>query len=288
MSQANFYQGPIPSAAGIGLRTAHYQHVLASKPPIAWFEVHSENYFAAGGKNRYYLEQIRRDYPFSFHGVGLSLGSSDELNRQHLQQLKKLIADFSPALVSEHLCWSAFAGQHLHDLLPLPYTPEAIEHFAIRVSQAQEFLGRQILIENVSTYLQFNHSTLTEAEFLVELVQRTGCGILLDINNLYVNSQNHQWDANAYLQTIPRGYVHEMHLAGFTEKQVDAGTTILIDTHSQPVTPAVWELYAQAVQRFGKVPTLIEWDKEIPEFQVLWEHAQQANRIMESYDVVAA
>ena len=271
--------GPIPACAGIGLRAGHYDAVLDRRPPVGWLEVHSENYFGAGGKPLDYLERIRAHYPLSLHGVGLSIGSTDPLDHRHLAALKRLIQRFEPALVSEHLSWGSVGGRHFNDLLPLPYTEEALDHLAARVSQVQEVLGRQVLIENPSSYLQYVESTIPEWEFLAELARRSGCGVLLDVNNIYVSACNHGFDASAYLRAIPRPAVQEIHLAGFTVNRFDDGE-ILIDTHNQPVCLAVWTLYRQAVQRFGEIPTLIEWDTDLPELTVLVAEAERADAIL--------
>ncbi|MFI4938308.1 MAG: DUF692 domain-containing protein, partial [Candidatus Berkiellales bacterium] len=220
----------ILKGAGIGLRAPHYQDIIDHKPNIGWFEIHSENYFGKGGKPHYYLEQIRQDYPFSFHGVGLSLGSVDALNMEHLQTLKNIILRFEPTLVSEHLSWSSINGRYFNDLLPLPYTSEVLTHLVSRIHQVQDFLQRTILIENISSYLQYHHSNIPEAELMREIAAKTGCGILLDVNNLYVNSQNHGMDTASYLQTLTVGSVQEIHLAGFTQNHFTGGS-ILIDTH---------------------------------------------------------
>lgn len=279
--------GSIPARAGIGLRAEHYDAVLEDRPPVGWLEVHSENYFGAGGKPLDYLERIRARYPLSLHGVGLSIGSTDPLDRQHLAKLKELIRRFEPALVSEHLSWSSVGGRYFNDLLPLPYTEEALDHMIARVVQVQDVLGRQILIENPSSYLQYVESAIPEWEFLVELAERTGCGVLLDVNNIYVSACNHGFDATTYLQAVPRHIVREIHLAGFTVNRVDDGE-ILIDTHNQPVWPPVWALYRQAVQRFGRIPTLIEWDTDLPELTVLVDEAYRADAILEETHAQAA
>jgi uncharacterized protein len=278
---------PIPAQAGIGLRSPHYQQVVEEQPAVAWFEVHSENFFCAGGEMLRILEQVRRDYPLSLHGVGLSLGSSDRLNQSHLDQLKNLITRAQPALVSEHLCWGAVDGRYLNDLLPLPYTEEALDLMTERVQAAQTFLGRQLLIENVSSYLSYTHSTIPEWEFIAALAERSGCGILLDVNNIHVNAVNHGFDAHAYLRAIPREHVKEIHLAGFTAKQ-GLAVELLIDTHSRPVADAVWLLYAEALAHCGPVPTLVEWDQDIPQLAVLMSEADKAQRIMHDYRAVAA
>ncbi len=277
----------IPARAGIGLRAEHYDAVLEDRPPVGWLEVHSENYFGAGGKPQDYLERIRAHYPLSLHGVGLSIGSTDPLDRRHLAKLKDLMRRFEPALVSEHLSWSSVGGRYLNDLLPLPYTEEALYHMIARVAQVQDALGRPILIENPSSYLQYVESAISEWEFLAVLAERTGCGVLLDVNNTYVSARNHGFDAGAYLRAIPPRVVREIHLAGFTVNRFDGGE-ILVDTHNRPVWPAVWALYRQAVQRFGPIPTLIEWDTDLPELAVLVDEARRADAILEERHARAA
>ena len=278
---------PIPARAGIGLRAPHLHEVLQSQPAVPWFEVHSENYFAPAGAAVAMLDAVRRDYPLSLHGVGLSLGGTDPLDPQHLQQLKAAIARFAPALVSEHLCWTAAGGQHFHDLLPLPYTEEALLHVRSRIIEAQERLGRRLLIENVSSYLEFEHSTIPEWEFLREVAARSGCGVLLDVNNIYVSAVNHGFDPHRYIDAIPAEAVGEIHLAGHVRKDID-GTTLLIDSHSLPVTPAVWELYAYALERIGPKPTLIEWDSGLPAFAVLQAEAAKAASFLGARHAAAA
>ncbi len=273
---ANGGTHPAPARAGIGLRAPHYREVLSTRPAVGWLEVHSENFFGDGGQPLHYLEQVRAHYPLSLHGVGLSLGSTDELNREHLGKLKRLAEHIEPALVSEHLCWSSAGGRYLNDLLPLPYTEEALAVVSAHLRQAQDFLNRPILIENVSSYLQYSHSTIPEWEFVSQVAARSGCGILLDVNNIYVSAVNHGFDAEAYLESIPVAAVGEMHLAGF-----DSNGDCLIDTHGKPVSDAVWALYRHAVRRFGRVPTLIEWDTDIPPLAVLLEEAHKADAILQ-------
>lgn len=275
--------GCIPDRAGIGLRAAHYREVLASRPAVGWFEVHSENYFGDGGQPLHYLERIRADYPISLHGVGLSLGSVGALDQDHLCRLKALAQRIEPGLVSEHLCWSAYAGRHLNDLLPLPYTEEALDVVCSKVQAAQDFLGRQILVENVSSYLRFSHSSMDEWDFLAQVAVRSGCGILLDVNNIYVSACNHGFDARRYLRAIPAAAVREIHLAGFD--RVDG---LLIDTHGTRVCDAVWTLYRETRSLVGPVPTLIEWDTDIPDLAVLLEEAATAHRIAQDCDALAA
>lgn len=280
-------QSLIPPQSGIGLRAPHYRDLLALLPGIAWLEVHSENYFGAGGRPLHYLERARAHYPVSLHGVGLSLGSTDALDLQHLAQLKTLIARIEPGLVSDHLSWSSVGGRFVNDLLPLPYTEEALAHFCRRVDQTQEFLGRSILVENPSTYLQYCESTVPEWEFLRAVAETTGCGILLDLNNVYVSASNHGLDARRYIDSIPAPLVKEIHLAGFTRSVTDAGE-ILIDTHSCPVADPVWTLYGRALDRFGELPTLIEWDSDLPPLSELVGEARCADRMMEHRRVRAA
>jgi uncharacterized protein (UPF0276 family) len=273
----------LPHSAGIGLRAPHVGHVLAQHPAVPWFEVHSENYFADGGPALAALDRVRADYPLSLHGVGLSLGSTDPLDLGHLARLKRLADRVLPARVSEHLCWSSVNGRHFNDLLPLPCTQEALDHVCARVAQVQDFLGREILVENVSSYLTFPEATIPEHEFVVAVATRTGCGLLVDVNNIYVNARNHGTDADAWLAAIPPAMVAEIHLAGF-----DASGPCLIDTHGAPVAPDVWALYGRALRRFGRVPTLIEWDTDIPEFAVLQREAATAQSYLEAGLAVAA
>ena len=273
----------LPNSAGIGLRAPHVAHVLAAHPSVPWFEVLSENYFADGGPALAALDRIRTDYPISLHGVGLSLGTTDALDTAHLAKLSRLVDRIQPARVSEHLCWSSVNGRHFNDLLPLPYTREALDHVCARVSAVQECLGREILVENVSSYVTFPESTMMESEFVVEVAVRSGCSLLVDVNNIYVNARNHGIDAEAYLAAIPPALVAEIHLAGF-----DASGPCLIDTHGAPVAPEVWALYERALRRFGRVPTLIEWDSHIPEFAVLQSEAAIAQSYLEAELAVAA
>jgi uncharacterized protein (UPF0276 family) len=272
--------GPVPADAGIGLRAVHYQEVLETMPNVGWLEVHSENYFGEGGSPHAYLTALRDRYPVSLHGVGLSLGSTDPLSHAHLHKLKGLIQRYEPCLVSEHLSWGSIGGRYFNDLLPLPYTEESLGHIAERISATQEFLDRRILLENPSTYLAFACSAIPEAEFLAELARRTGCGILLDVNNLHVSARNHGLDPHAYLAAVPAAAVAEIHLAGFSINRFDGGE-ILIDTHSRPVFPAVWALYQAALARLGPVPTLIEWDTDLPPLPILLGEAGKAQRLLD-------
>ncbi|MFO1316961.1 MAG: DUF692 domain-containing protein [Burkholderiales bacterium] len=273
----------LPVAAGIGLRAPHVREVLERTPPVAWFEVHSENYFADGGATLAALDRVRADYPVALHGVGMSLGSADPLDTGHLARLARLAERIEPAAVSEHLCWSGIDGRHFNDLLPLPYTSEALAHVCARVAAVQDFLGRELLVENVSAYYAFPEDEIPEYEFVAAVAARTGCRLLVDVNNIYVNARNHGIDPLAYLAAIPPAAVAEIHLAGF-----DASGPIVIDTHGAPVAPDVWALYRTAIARFGPVPTLIEWDTDIPAFAVLAREAATAQQILDTHDALAA
>jgi hypothetical protein len=278
---------PALRGAGIGLRAPHYRDVLVERPDVAFLEVHSENYFGAGGLPLAVLDRVRCDYPLSLHGVGLSLGSTDPIDARHLGKLKALAARVEPALVSDHLSWSSVDGRFLNDLLPLPYTEESLAHVCRRVDAVQSALGRPILVENPSTYLELAASTVPEAEFLAEVALRTGCGVLLDVNNVHVSATNHGFDAKRYLDAIPAHVVGEIHLAGFTRRETDAGL-VLIDTHSRPVDQAVWALYAHALRRLGPVPALVEWDCDLPPLATLVAEAKCAERLQEACHARAA
>jgi uncharacterized protein (UPF0276 family) len=270
----------IPARAGIGLRPQHHRDALISPVQVGWLEVHSENYFGSGGVPLRDLETLRADYPISLHGVGLSLGSVDELDRQHLRRLKDLIQRIEPGLVSEHLSWSSFGGKYLNDLAPIPYSDETLAYLVARVTWVQDYLGREILIENPSSYLEYQFSTLSESEFINELARQSGCGILLDVNNVYVSCNNHGWNALDYLQAIRAEKVGEIHLAGHSVNRVGE-QFILIDTHNSPVCEAVWQLYQTALQQLGNRPTLIEWDADLPSWQVLIAEAETADVYLE-------
>jgi hypothetical protein len=269
---------PIPARAGIGLRHPHHRAVIESAPPVGWLEVHSENYFG-GGRPLAFLEAARERYPLSLHGVGLSLGTDGPLDPHHLSRIKALIARVQPGLLSEHVSWSIASGVYLNDLLPLPYTEEALRVVCRHVEEAQNFLGRQILVENPSSYLQFVHSTIPEWEFMAEISRRTGCGLLLDVNNVYVSACNHGFDARAYIDAIPAVAVKEIHLAGHAVHEIE-GATLRIDDHGSAVCAEVWQLYAHAVRRLGPVPTLIEWDSNLPELPILVAEAAAADRVL--------
>lgn len=263
--------------AGIGLRSAHVAEIMASRPRVGFLEIHAENYMS-GFPALAALDRLRCDYPISLHGVGLSLGSAGAPDTRHLARFKSLAEKLEPAFVSEHLSWCATTGIYLNDLLPLPYTEEALDLFCSHVDQVQDALGRKLLVENPAAYLRFRHSTMDEAEFLDAVVERTGCGVLCDVNNLYVNAQNFGFDPVVYLNALPASAVAEIHLAGHQCNQAD-GAQILIDDHGSPVAEPVWALYAEAIERFGQVPTLIEWDTRIPPLSVLLAEAQRADAL---------
>jgi len=261
-------------STGIGLRSPHIAEFLETKPAIDFVEVHSENYFADGGIVLTTLQEICDHYPLSLHGVGLSLGRTDNLDANHLRKLKRLVDRFEPQWVSDHICWGALGDRYANDLLPLPYTDEALNILCDHISYTQDYLGRTILIENVSSYLSFAQSEIPEWEFVSAAAQKTGCGILLDINNIYVNAKNHALNATAYIDHIPSQHVEEIHLAGFTDNGL-----CLIDTHGNPVCDAVWDLYRYAMLKLGNKATLIEWDTDIPALDILLAEAKKASDI---------
>lgn len=266
----------LPSSAGIGLRAPHYREVLESLPKLGWVEVHNENFFG-GGAPLNTLLKVREHYPVSLHGVGMGLASTTPLDEEHLSALQRLCEAVQPAAVSEHLCWNSVTGSVINDLLPFPYTQEALAHVTRRVEQVQEKLGRQLLVENLSSYLSFTHSEMTEGEFLAELTRRSGCGILFDVENLYVNTRNLGVDAKAFIKNIPADAVKEYHLAGYN---IQDGC--LVDTHNCAIYPEVWELYEFVLQQIGPRPTLIEWDADIPALPVLMAEAAKAQQRLEN------
>lgn len=266
---------------GIGLRHRHFKEILELKPDIGWLEVHTENFFSGGSAASQYLEEIRKDYPLSAHSVGLSLGSVDSTNETHLKNVKNFIERFQPSLVSDHLSWSGVDGTFLPDLLPVPYTKEALKKICENIETTQDYLGRQILIENPSSYLAFKKSKIPEWEFLAEIAEKTGCGILLDINNIYVSAHNHGFDSEQYLAAIPAEKVQEIHLAGFSIKEIEK-KEVFIDDHGARVYMQVWELYKTAMKKFSDAPTLIEWDTNVPELSVLLEEKEKAEKILTS------
>jgi len=277
----------MPARAGIGLRAEHHAAVLTAQPDVGWFEVHSENHFAPADAAHFALDAIRANYPISLHGVGLSLGATDPLDSAHLARLRHAIGRYQPLLVSEHMCWGIAGGRHTNDLLPLPYTREALRHLVSRLGEAQEAIGRALLVENVSSYVTFHDSQMTEWDFLAALARESGCGILLDVNNIYVSARNHAFDALEYINALPRNSVEEIHVAGHSTRMLE-GHELLIDTHNARVCDDVWALYAAAVARFGRAPTLVEWDTDLPGLEVLVDEAHRADRIAGETNALAA
>jgi uncharacterized protein (UPF0276 family) len=282
---------PMPAKAGIGLRAPHMAEIIAGRPAVGWLEVHAENYMGHGPAFRA-LERLRAHYPLSLHGVGLSLGGADGIDDAHLDRLKRLADSLDPFLVSEHLSWSDIGGVYLNDLMPLPCTEEALELMADHVDAVQTRLGRQILVENPSAYLRYAHSPIPEPEFLAALAARTGCGLLCDINNIYVSGRNLGFDPLGYLAALPPEAIGEFHLAGHLANAVGDGT-ILIDDHGSTVADDVWALYGEALKRIGRRPTLIEWDSRLPPLEILIAEAEKADRLAatlmpETDDVQAA
>ena len=263
---------------GLGLRKEHYETVLAEKPKVDWFEIISENYMVDGGKPLDYLTRIREHYPMVMHGVSMSMGSTAPLDLDYLKQLKSLITRVEPAWFSDHLCWTGVDGVNLHDLMPMPYTEEAIDHVVDRISQVQDYMGRQMLVENVSSYVSYNDSQMSEWEFLREVAERADCLILLDINNIYVSAYNHNFDPFTYLTAIPSERVYQFHLAGHTHEN-----NLIIDTHDHPIADPVFELYDKAVQHFGRVSTMIERDDNIPPLSELMAELDQVRDIAEAH-----
>ena len=259
---------------GVGLRREHFERVLEGPTRVDWFEVISENFMVKGGRPLFVLDRVRRDYPVALHGVSLSIGSTDPIDRDYLDRLRELVDRAEPAWVSDHLCWTGVGGHNAHDLLPLPYTEEALEHVVARVGAVQEHLGRRIALENVSTYLGFAGSTMPEWEFLAEVAARADCGILLDVNNVYVSAVNHGFDAEKYLLALPPERVWQVHLAGHTDRG-----SHLLDTHSRHVCDEVWELYRIATRRVGAVASLIEWDEDIPDWDTLEAESLRARQV---------
>jgi len=268
---------------GLGLRTAHYESVLNDDPHVDWFEVISENYLVPGGKPLYYLHRIRERFPLVMHGVSMSIGSSAPLNMEYLHQLRQLAASIQPAWISDHLCWTGVDGVNLHDLMPLPYTEEALRHVARRIRQVQDFLGRRLLIENVSSYVTFSSSEMTEWEFLAQLTVEADCDLLLDVNNVYVSSVNHGFNPLQYIGAMPTTRVRQIHLAGHQNN----GDHI-IDTHDHPIVDPVWDLYRAACERFGEVATMIERDDNIPPLAELVDELNIARTLLNNVEAEAA
>jgi uncharacterized protein (UPF0276 family) len=270
----------LPARAGVGFKPEHFRDIIATDQPIGFFEVHAENYMGAGGPPHAQLGALRERYALSIHGVGLSIGSMQPLDRDHLARLRKLCDRYQPESFSEHLAWSSHGEAYFNDLLPLPYTEETLARVAAHVDQVQNALGRQMLLENPSTYVCFTGSTIPETEFLAKISQRTGCGLLLDVNNMFVSAKNHGSHPLRYLESFPLERVGEIHLGGHDEQSDDAGAPLLIDAHGTPVAKPVWALYAETIARTGPVATLIEWDNDVPAWQVLRAEAETAMAIL--------
>jgi uncharacterized protein (UPF0276 family) len=268
-------------AAGIGLKPRHFRDIDASLPEIGFLEVHAENYMGAGGPPHGWLARLRPHYQLSVHGVGLSIGGAGPLDRDHLGRLKELLARYEPESFSEHLAWSTHDGVYLNDLLPVPYDGPTLARVCDHIDEVQAALGRRMLLENPSTYVAFEQSDLAEIEFLAEVVARTGCGLLLDVNNVFVSATNHAYDAVAYIDAFPFAHVGEIHLAGYAEDADDDGAPLLIDAHGTPVADPVWRLYARALARSGPIATLIEWDNDVPALPVLLAEARRAEEFLQ-------
>ena len=280
MTPQTFGKTPIPPRVGVGLKPEHYKAILASEPDVGWFEVHAENYMGAGGPPHRYLGAIRERYPLSLHGVGLSIGAARPLDRDHLERLRHLVDRYQPGLFSEHLAWSSHDTVFYNDLLPLPYDEGSLGRVADHIDEVQETVGRRMLLENPSAYVAFRESTMGEVDFLAEVARRTGCGLLLDVNNVHVSATNQQYDPVAYIDRFPVELVGEIHLAGYAPERDDHGDPLLIDAHDRPVDPAVLALYEHTVARTGAVPTLIEWDNDVPEWPVLFAEAKRADVVL--------
>lgn len=272
----------IPARAGLGLKAEHARSILDGRPALGFFEIHAENYMGAGGPPHRFLEAVRRAYPLSVHGVGLSIGGPCPLDRAHLDRLCRVVERYRPGLVSEHLAWSTHDGAHLNDLLPLPLTEVTLARVSGHVAEVQDALGRQLLIENPAAYLAFTESTIPETEFLARLAERTGCGLLLDVNNVRVSATNLGYDPVAYLDSFPAEHVGEIHLAGYDEEVEPDGGRLLIDAHGCAVRDDVWPVFRHALSRTGPVPTLIEWDNDVPEWPVLYREARAADRELDA------
>lgn len=280
MNAPAYTSSALPGRAGVGLKVTHYDQILDEKPDVGWFEIHAENFMGAGGPPHRYLEAIRKNYPISLHGVGLSIGAAQALDQEHLTRLKALNDRYQPGLFSEHLAWSTHDDFFFNDLLPVPYTEETLQRCSDHIDQVQEYLGRQMLLENPSTYVTFRASSMSELEFLQRLSKRTGCGLLLDVNNVFVSATNHGYAPEDYIDAFPMERVGEIHLGGHAEDRDDAGALLLIDAHDRAVADPVWTLFERAIGHRGLIPTLIEWDNELPSWQRLFAEAQTADRLL--------
>ena len=272
----------LPCLSGVGFKPEHFSAINSERQPIGFFEVHAENYLGAGGPPHAQLSRLREDYSLSVHGVGLSIGSMQPLDQDHLGRLKSVCERYEPESFSEHLAWSSHDGIFLNDLLPLPYTEATLARVVEHVDQVQSVLGLQMLLENPATYLLFEESTIPETSFLTEVVRRTGCGLLLDVNNVFVAAVNHRLDPREYLASFPMKAVGEIHLSGHSQARDDAGAPLLIDSHDTPVTSGVWELYAEVISRTGRIASLVEWDNDVPDWSVLQREAAQVQAILDN------
>ncbi len=270
----------VPDRSGVGLKSEHYADILELKPDLGWFEIHPENYMGAGGPPHHFLERIRENYPLSLHGVGLSIGGEADLNQDHLRRLKELNERYQPGLFSEHLAWSSHESHFLNDLLPVPYTEQTLARVVEHIAQVQQVIGRQMLLENPSLYVAFDQSTMGEIEFLTRIADQTRCGLLLDVNNVYVSATNQQYDPSKYIARFPLHMVGEIHLGGHAPDQDETGAALLIDAHDRAVDNTVWALYERTIVLGGPRPTLVEWDNNVPAFATLLDEARQAEAIM--------
>ncbi|KXJ55949.1 MAG: hypothetical protein AXW12_09280 [Thalassospira sp. Nap_22] len=267
----------LPERAGVGFKAEHAQDIFGTAPAVSWFEIHPENYMVAGGPRLAMLEELCAHYPVSMHGVGLSLGGGEPLNKNHLADLKRLVDRFNPAMVSEHIAWSAHEGLYMADLLPTPMTKTSLAQLVDAINSVQDFIGRRILIENPTSYVPLPQNSIPELEFITEAAARSGCGLLIDVNNVYISAHNLGFDANAFIDAVPGDLVGEIHLAGH-EEDANPDDNVLIDTHSRPVADPVWDLFDRLIARIGRKPTLIEWDNDVPSWNVLAREAALADR----------
>lgn len=279
----NLKETNLPARAGVGLKAEHYQDICETSPDIGWFEVHPENYMGAGGAPHHYLTKIRENYPLSLHGVGLSIGGSEPPSKEHLARVKDLVGRYQPESFSEHLAWSSHEAGFFNDLLPLPLTEETCQTVSEHIDHIQTTIGQKMLLENPSTYVAFDRQDFTEIEFLKEVVKRTGCGLLLDVNNVFVSCTNHEHNPQDYIKDFPMEAVGEIHLGGHAPDEDDLGNPLLIDAHDREVIDDVWDLYDQAIGRKGPVATLIEWDNDVPTWEVLFSEAKRAEAVLEKY-----
>ena len=282
-ASVSFGTSPVPPRGGVGLKPEHYRTILDSAPDVGWFEIHAENYMGEGGPPHAYLAAIRARYPLSLHGVGLSIGGAGPLDKAHLSRLRALADRYEPALFSEHLAWSSHGSVYLNDLLPLPYTDETLTCVCDHIDEVHDAMARPMLLENPSTYVAYAGTTMSEVEFLRAVVHRTGCGLLLDVNNVFVQAANHGFDPCDYLDAFPAEHVREIHLGGHAEDEDAGGAPLLIDDHGREVADPVWTLYAEALKKTGPIPTLIEWDNDVPAWEGLFAEAKRADAAIAAF-----